>query len=64
MCFIPGSTTTPYFAVTPWTLLAVRADAGSSGIIQRLYFPAIVFWPTIGPNGTIRGAFLIQDSIR
>ena len=43
MCFIPGSTTTPYFAVTPWTLLAVRADAGSSGIIQRLYFPAIVF---------------------
>ena len=42
--FIPGSTTTPYLAVTPWTLLAVLADAGSSGIIQRLYFPAIVFY--------------------
>ena len=63
--FIPGSTTTPYLAVTPWTLLAVLADAGSSGIIQRLYFPAIVFLsPTIVPNGTIRGTFLIQDSIR
>ena len=55
--FIPGSTTTPYLAVTPWTLLAVLADAGSNGSIQRLYFPAIVFLSTnIGPNGKkIRG---------
>jgi hypothetical protein len=52
--FIPGSTTTPYLAVTPWTLLAVLADAGSSGIIQIVItFPFIC----LASNRTIKILF-------